>query len=144
MEFAVRGAAMNYSLSDIEGIGPMIAERLRSQRIRTTAKLLEAGKNAKGRRRLAEETGVEYAKILKLTNMADLMRIKGIGEEHTELLEAAGVDTVRALKYRNPSNLAKAMAEANKTRKLVRAVPSEQMIAKWISQARSLPMKITY
>lgn len=135
---------MNYSISDIEGIGPVIAERLRAQRIRTTARLLEAAKNPKGRRLLAEKTGVEYAKILKLTNMADLMRIKGIGEEYTELLEAAGVDTLRELKFRNPKNLAKAMAEANKARKLVRAVPSEQMIAKWIAQAKSLVMKITY
>jgi predicted flap endonuclease-1-like 5' DNA nuclease len=135
---------MNYSISDIEGIAPVIAERLRAQRIRTTARLLEAAKNPRGRRMLAEKTGVDPAKILKLTNMADLMRIKGVGEELTQLLEAAGVDTVRELKFRNPKNLAKAMADANKTRKLVRAVPSEQMIAKWIVQARSLPMKITY
>jgi predicted flap endonuclease-1-like 5' DNA nuclease len=135
---------MNYSISDIEGIAPVIAERLRAQRIRTTARLLEAAKNPRGRRMLAEKTGVDPAKILKLTNMADLMRIKGVGEELTQLLEAAGVDTVRELKFRNPKNLAKAMADANKTRKLVRAVPSEQMIAKWIVQARSLPMKIPY
>lgn len=135
---------MNYSIADIEGIGPMIAQRLRTQRIRTTAKLLEAAKNPKGRRMLSEKTGVEYAKILKLTNMADLMRIKGVGEEITQLLEAAGVDTVRELKFRNPRNLAMAMAEANRTKRLVRAVPSEQMIAKWIAQAKSLPMKITY
>jgi predicted flap endonuclease-1-like 5' DNA nuclease len=144
LKFAARGAAMSYSISDIEGIGPVIAERLRNQRIRTTAKLLEVAKNPKGRKMLAEKTGVEYAKILKFTNMADLMRIKGVGEEYTELLEAAGVDTVRELKFRNPHNLAKAMAVANKTRKLVRAVPSEQMIAKWVAQAKSLPMKITY
>lgn len=135
---------MNYSISDIDGVSLVVAERLRAQRIRTTAKLLEAAKNPKGRKLLAEKIGLEPAKILKLTNMADLMRIKGVGEEHTELLEAAGVDTVRALKFRNPRNLAKAMAEANKTRRLVRAVPSEQMIVKWITQAKSLPMKITY
>ncbi len=135
---------MSYPITDIEGIGPAIADRLKALRIRTTTKLLEAAKNPKRRKALAEQTGVECAKILKWANMADMMRIKGVGEEYSELLEVAGVDTVRELKFRNPKNLAKAMAEANKHRKLVRVVPSEQMLAKWIAQARSLPMKITY
>lgn len=138
------GQAMSYPISDIEGIGPTIAERLKSQRIRTTRKLLEAAKNPKGRKTLAEKTGVDCAKILKWANAADMMRIKGVGEEYSDLLEAAGVDTVRELKFRNPKNLAQSMAAANKARKLVRVVPSEQMVAKWIAQAKSLPMKITY
>lgn len=135
---------MNYPISDIEGIGPAIAERLKAQRIRTTGKFLEAAKNPFRRKKLAEATGLDCTKILKWANMADMMRIKGVGEEYSELLEAAGVDTVRELKFRNPKNLAQAMAAANKTRKLVRVVPSEQMVAKWIAQAKSLPMKITY
>ncbi len=142
--FGIGANAMSYPISDIEGIAPTIAERLKAQRIRTMQKLLEAAKSPKGRKALAAKTGVECARILKWANMADMMRIKGVGEEYSELLEAAGVDTVRELKYRNPKNLAEAMAEANKARKLVRVVPSEQMVAKWIAQARSLPMKITY
>jgi hypothetical protein len=76
--------------------------------------------------------------------MADMMRIKGIGEEYSELLEAAGVDTVRELKHRNPKKLAQAMAKANTERKLVRLLPSEKAITKWIAEAKSLPMKISY
>ena len=76
--------------------------------------------------------------------MADMMRIKGIGEEYSELLEAAGVDTVRELKYRNPKKLAEAIAAANTRRRLVRLLPSEKAVTKWIAEARSLPMKITY
>jgi hypothetical protein len=87
---------------------------------------------------------VEPQRILKWANMADMMRIKGVGEEYSELLEAAGVDTVRELKYRNPKKLAEAMATANTKRKLVRLLPSEKAIAKWIAEAKSLPMKITY
>lgn len=139
-----RGEVMNYPITDIEGIGPAIAERLKALRIRTTSRLLEAAKNPKRRKALAEKTGLECARILKWANMADMMRIKGVGEEYSELLEAAGVDTVRELKFRNPKNLAQAMAAANKSRKLVRVLPSEQTIAKWIAQAKSLPMKITY
>lgn len=135
---------MNYPITDIEGIGPAVADRLKSLRIRTTARLLEEAKNARGRKALAAKTGIDSARLLKWANMADMMRIKGIGEEYSELLEAAGVDTVRELKHRNPKNLARAMAAANARKKLVRLLPSEKAIAKWIAQASSLPLKITY
>jgi len=135
---------MSYPITDIEGIGPAYAERLKSLRIRTTSRLLEEAKSPRGRKALAEKTGVEPSRILKWANMADMMRIKGVGEEYSELLEAAGVDTVRELKYRNPKKLAEKMATANTKRKLVRLLPSEKAISKWIAEAKSLPMKITY
>jgi predicted flap endonuclease-1-like 5' DNA nuclease len=135
---------MTYPITDIEGIGPAFADRLKGLRIRTTSRLLEAAKNPRGRKTLAEQTGIEPSRILKWANMADMMRIKGIGEEYSELLEAAGVDTVRELKHRNPKNLAQAMAAANARRKLVRLLPSEKAVTKWIAEAKSLPLKITY
>jgi predicted flap endonuclease-1-like 5' DNA nuclease len=135
---------MTYPITDIEGIGPAVADRLKGMRIRTTTRLLEAAKNPRGRKVLAAKTGIDSSRILKWANMADMMRIKGIGEEYSELLEAAGVDTVRELKHRNPKKLAQAMAAANARRKLVRLLPSESTIKKWIVQANSLPMKITY
>jgi predicted flap endonuclease-1-like 5' DNA nuclease len=135
---------MSYPITDIEGIGPAYAERLKNLRIRTTSRLLEEAKSPRGRKALAEKTGVETSRILKWANMADMMRIKGVGEEYSELLEAAGVDTVRELKYRNPKKLAEAMKKANTTRKLVRLLPSEKAVARWIAKAKSLPMKITY
>jgi predicted flap endonuclease-1-like 5' DNA nuclease len=135
---------MTYPITDIEGIGPAVADRLKSLRIRTTARLLEAAKSPRGRKVLAEKTGVDSARILRWANMADMMRIKGVGEEYSELLEAAGVDTVRELKHRNPKNLVQAMAAAKNRRRLVRLLPSESSIKKWIAQANSLPMKITY
>ncbi len=81
---------------------------------------------------------------MRFANYADKMRIKGIGEDYAELLEAAGVDTVRELKYRNPANLAKRMAEVNKQLKLVRALPSEKVVLRWIETAKKLPIKISY
>ena len=72
------------------------------------------------------------------------MRIKGISKEYAELLQAAGVDTVKELKYRNPANLAQAMADANKKRKMVRLLPSEKVVERWIENAKKLPLKITY
>jgi predicted flap endonuclease-1-like 5' DNA nuclease len=135
---------MSYPLTDIEGIEPDVACKLKSVGIRTTTTLLEAAKNAKGRKALACKTGFDEKRILCWANMADKMRIKGIGEEYAELLQAAGVDTVKELKYRNPGNLAKAMAAANIKRKLVRLLPSEKAVLRWIEYAKKLPLKITY
>jgi predicted flap endonuclease-1-like 5' DNA nuclease len=134
----------SYPITDIDGIEPDVATRLKSAGIKTTAKLLEAARSPKGRRMLAAQTGFDEKKILCWANMADKMRIKGIGEEYAGLLHAAGVDTVKDLKYRNPSNLAKAMAAANAKRKLVRLVPTEKAVLRWIEHAKKLPLKITY
>jgi predicted flap endonuclease-1-like 5' DNA nuclease len=134
----------SYPITDIEGIEADTAARLKSAGIRTTAKLLESARNPKGRRLLAEMTGFDEKKILCWANMADKMRIKGVGEEYAELLHAAGVDTVKDLKYRNPCNLAKAMAAANAKRKLVRLLPSEKAVLRWIEHAKKLPLKISY
>ena len=134
----------SYPITDIEGIEAEVAVRLKSAGIRTTGKLLETARNPKGRRQLAELTGFDEKRILCWANLADKMRIKGVGEEYAELLQAAGVDTVRELKYRNPANLAKALAAANAKRKLVRLLPSEKAVLRWIEHAKKLPLKITY
>jgi predicted flap endonuclease-1-like 5' DNA nuclease len=135
---------MSYPITDIEGIEPEVASKLKSVGIRTTVKLLEAARNPKGRKALAAKTGYDEKKILCWANLADKMRIKGVGEEYAELLHAAGVDTVKDLKYRNPANLAKAMKAANAKRKLVRLLPSEKAVLRWIEHAKKLPLKITY
>jgi predicted flap endonuclease-1-like 5' DNA nuclease len=135
---------MSYPITHIERIEPDVASRLKSMGIRTTTRLLEAARNPKGRKSLAEQTGFDEKKILCWANMADRMRVKGVGEEYAELLHAAGVDTVKDLKYRNPGNLAKAMAAANAKRKLVRLLPSEKAVLRWIEHAKKLPPKITY
>jgi predicted flap endonuclease-1-like 5' DNA nuclease len=134
----------SYPITDIDGIEAEVAATLKSGGIRTTGKLLETARSPKGRRMLAEQTGVDEKKILCWANLADKMRIKGVGEEYAGLLHAAGVDTVKDLKYRNPANLAKALAAANAKRKLVRLLPSEKAVLRWIEHAKKLPLKITY
>jgi predicted flap endonuclease-1-like 5' DNA nuclease len=135
---------MSYSIADLQRIPAGFAATLKSVGIRTTAKFLERAKDPKGRKDLAEKTGFNEKDILRWANKVDRMRIKGVGEDYAELLEAAGVDTVKELKYRNPRNLAKAMAEANVKRKLVRLLPSEMAVVRWIENARKLQLKITY
>ncbi|WP_349360028.1 DUF4332 domain-containing protein [Stappia sp.] len=135
---------MSYSISEIEGIGPAYAEKLNAIGIKTTAAYLERAKDPKGRKALAEETGIDDKRILKWANMADLMRISGVGEEYSELLEAAGVDTVKELKHRNAANLHAKMAEVNGEKKLVRQLPSAGAVEKWVEQAKALDPMMTY
>lgn len=133
-----------YPITDISGIDAEVAASFKSVGIRTTSGLLEAAKSPKGRKELAAKIGVSEKNILYWANMADRMRIKGVGEDYASLLQAAGVDTVKELKYRNPARLAKAMAEANARRKLVRVLPSDRAVVRWIEHAKRLQMKITY
>ena len=134
---------MTYPIAAI-GTDADEARKLRSRRIRTAEGLLEAAKNPKGRKVLASKTGYDEAQILRWANLADRMRIRGVREPYAELLRAAGVETIRDLKYRNPCNLAKSMAEVNSRRKLVRFLPSEKLIEQWIEDAKKLQPKITY
>ncbi len=135
---------MAYKIDEIEGIGPAYKEKLNAAGIETTDNLLDTCGDKKGRAALAEKTGVSEGQLLKWTNMADLMRISGVGEEYSELLEAAGVDTVKELRNRNAENLAAKMAEVNEEKKLTRAVPSQSQVEKWVEQAKTLDPKITY
>jgi predicted flap endonuclease-1-like 5' DNA nuclease len=135
---------MSYSIADIGGIGPEYADRLRTLGIRTTSRLLDSAKSPKLRKLLAERTGLDEKRILSWANLADRMRIKGVGEDYAALLQAAGVDTIKELKYRNPEKLARALAAANVRRKLVRVLPSGQAVERWIEDAKRLPPKISY
>ena len=135
---------MSYPLTAIAGIGPAMTARLKAIGIRTTEKLLEAAKSAKGRKDLAQRLGVDEHAVLRWANLADRMRIKGVREPYAELLKDAGVDTVKELKYRNPGRLAEAMAAANAKRKRVQLLPSEKRVGRWIETAKKLPLKISY
>ncbi len=129
---------------DIEGIGPTYAQKLTATGITTTDALLEAGATPKGREELSEQTGIAESLILEWVNLADLFRIKGVGEEYSDLLEEAGVDTVVELSRRNAENLHAKILEVNETKKLVRRPPALSVVQRWIEQAKSLPRKVEY
>jgi predicted RecB family nuclease len=135
---------MSYPITDIDGIAGEVAATLKSVGIRTTERLLREARTVKGRKLLAEKTGFSEKQLLCWANVADRMRIRGISREYAELLQAAGVDTVKELKYRNPANLAKSMADANKKRKMVRLLPSEKVVCRWIESAQKLELMIRY
>lgn len=134
----------NYKVEEVEGIGPVIGEKLRNAGIKDTDSLLARSCTPKDRKSLAEESGLTTKQILKFANMVDLFRIDGVGSEFAELLESAGVDTVPELAQRNPANLTQAMATTNEEKKLTRRVPSEKEVTKWVAQAKELPRMLEY
>lgn len=131
-------------LTTVEGIGPVYSQKLQEVGINSAEALLENGATPKGRQEIAEKSGISYAKVLEWINHVDLFRIKGVGEEYADLLEAAGVDTVPELAQRNPGNLHEKMTAVNAEKKLVRQLPSSAQVADWVEQAKQLPRVITY
>jgi predicted flap endonuclease-1-like 5' DNA nuclease len=138
------------SIDTIEGIGPAYAKKLKASGVRSCEALLKRGATKKGRNELAEATGFDAKTLLEWVNRADLMRVKGVGSEYSDLLEAAGVDTVKELRNRNAKNLTAKMAEVNeaaikKTKKsIVRRVPAESMVERWVAHAKKLPPVVTH
>lgn len=132
------------NIEQVEGIGQIYTERLNANGINTVEALLKQGAFPAGRERIARETGIPETLILEWVNHADLWRINGVGEEYSDLLEEAGVDTVVELAQRNPHNLYEKLMEVNRYKKLVRRMPSEKQVADWVSQAKMLPRVVTY
>ncbi len=135
---------MGYRIDEIEGIGQAYRDKLGTAGITTTDDLLEHCCSPGGRKKIAEKTGVSEKQILGWTNMADLMRVSGVGRQYAELLEAAGVDTIKELRTRNVQNLATKIEEINAAKRLAKATPTETMISDWISQAKNTDPKLTY
>ena len=136
---------MAYKVDEIEGIGPKYAEKLNSCGIKTTDDLLAKCCKKEGRKEVTEATGISNDKLRDWANMSDLMRISGVAEEYSELLEKAGVDTVKELRNRNAANLAQKMLEINEEKNLTRRPPSEKVVTKWVDQAKELaPSEFTY
>jgi predicted flap endonuclease-1-like 5' DNA nuclease len=131
-------------LIDIEGVGPVYASKLEAVGVKDTDALLMLGATPKGRKELAEKSGVNETLILKWVNRVDLARVKGIGSEYADLLEASGVDTVVELGTRKPENLVKKMAEVNEAKNLVRKLPALTQVEDWVKQAKDLPRAVSY
>lgn len=133
---------MSYNIIDVEGIGPTYAEKLNAAGVATTDDLLEKGGTKAGRSALASTTGIDEGRILTWVNHTDLHRIDGIAGQTSELMEAAGVDTVKELATRNAVNLNAKMAEVNEAKNLSGRVPSAEQLQKMIDQAKILDQKV--
>lgn len=132
------------SLGKIEGIGEKYALELKMLGINTTESLLDRGRTPHAREKIANKSGITKTLILEWVNLADLFRIKGVGEEYSDLLEEAGVDTVVELAQRNPDNLYHTVVEVNQKKKLVRKLPTQGQVGDWVKQAKQLPRVVEY
>jgi predicted flap endonuclease-1-like 5' DNA nuclease len=128
----------------VEGIGEVYARKLHEAGVPTTEALLEVGATPQGREALAQRTGIGHGLILKWVNRADLFRVKGIGEQYSDLLAAAGVETVLELAQRVAEHLHSKLVETNEAKRLVRHVPSPDHVADWVEQAKRLPRVVSY
>lgn len=135
---------MSKTITEIEGIGPVFKEKLGKAGIATVEALLTKGASKKGRKEIAEASGIDEGKILDWVNMADLFRIKGVASQFAELLKATGVDTVKELRTRNPENLHKALTEKNAEKNLTRVVPALSQVEGFINQAKDLDPIVTH
>ena len=132
------------SVIDIEGIGEIYARKLHEAGVATMEELLEQGATPGGRKALVEKTGIGDRLILKWVNRADLFRVKGVGEHYSDLLAAAGVETVLELAQRRADHLHQKMVETNQAKRLVRVVPGPEQVADWVQQAQKLPRAVSY
>ncbi len=131
-------------IDKLEGVGPAYAKKLNQAGIRTVRDLLRACGTPEGRKEVAQQTGIDGKLILRWTNMADLFRIRGIGPQYAELLEAAGVDTVPELAQRNPENLYKKLAEVNAEKRMVKQLPTLRLVRTWVEQAGKIGRRVYY
>ncbi len=135
---------MSYKLIDIEGIGETYASKLANIGLTTPENYLEVACTASGRKKIAEDTGISSALILKWANHCDLIRINGIGPQYAEMLEIAGVDTVKELRHRVPQNLQAKLAEVNAEKNIANRVPSVSEVEKWVAEAKELACVMAY
>ena len=135
---------MGYRIEDVEGIGPVYAEKLAAAGIGTTTALLKRCGGRRGRQEVGEKTGISERHLLKWANLADLMRITGVGPQYSELLEAAGVDTVKELRHRNAASLAARMREVHEAKGITRTSPAASIVQRWIDQAIEMSPAITH
>lgn len=134
----------HYKIDAVEGIGTVYGEKLRLSSIKDTGELLTALSTPAKRKTVAKETGIPESHITRFANMVDLFRIKGVGPQYSELLEASGVDTTKELSQRVPSNLLKKMDEVNSAKNLSKRIPTEKELVRWIEEAKSLPRVLEY
>ncbi len=135
---------MAKKITEIEGIGPVYQEKLAAAGVKTVEGLLEAGASKAGRKKIADESGLDESKILVWVNMADLFRINGVASQFAELLKAAGVDTVKELRNRNAENLHAKLVEVQEEKKITRSVPALSQVEDFIEQAKKLEPMVTY
>ncbi|MEM9034742.1 MAG: DUF4332 domain-containing protein [Actinomycetota bacterium] len=127
-------------IAELDGISERHAARLRDLGISSSDDLLSYGATRRGREELSKVTRLGVKRIHEWVKRADLLRVPGISIKYSNLLESAGVETVRDLRRRNPEKLSAQLAELNRRRGIVGRPPSEPEVGRWVDAARDLPV----
>jgi predicted flap endonuclease-1-like 5' DNA nuclease len=121
-----------------------LVERLKGLSVADSDGFVEAAATPAQRAKLATHCGCDTKTILELANRADLARVKGVSGVYSDLLENAGVDTVKELAVRNAENLHAKIVETNTAMQLTQRVPTADQVSQWIEQAKALPKLLQY
>ena len=132
------------AVSEIKGVSEALAAKLAGLGIKNSDQLLEKANSPQERRDLAAKLGIDAKQVLEMANRADLIRIKGVAGAFSDMLENAGVDTVKELASRVPGNLQPKLVEINEKMKLSQRTPTVDMVADWVNQAKALPKILEY
>ncbi len=135
---------MSVPVSELKGMSPEMAQKLIAMGIKNNEQFLEAAKAPENRKQLAQQLGCETRPVLELANRADLSRVKGVAGTYSDLLEQAGVDTVKELATRRADNLHAKILEVNAERKITSRPPTADMVTAWVAQAKELPKILAY
>jgi hypothetical protein len=131
-------------IDEIRSLSHKDATRLRKAGVRTTDALLRRAATRSGRSELAGETDISTTDLLRWVNVADLMRVRGIGGEYAELLGSCGVNTLKELRRRNAVALTAKVMSMNGRKDLVRRLPTEAMVESWIDRAGELEQLVRH
>ncbi len=131
------------SIDSINGMTHIEATKLRRARVRTTVTFLQIASSRSGRALLTKETGISSPKLLHWAKRAELMEIRNLGRDYSDLLEAVGVESVSELKRRNPESLHESMSAMNSKQEIVDRMPSIKRVAKWIDESKDIDIKVS-
>ena len=131
------------SIDSINGMTHTEATKLRRARVRTTVTFLQIASTRSGRALLTKETGITSPKLLHWAKRAELMKIKNLGRDYADLLEAVGVESVADLKRRNPESLHEVMQNANHVKKIVDRMPSLKRVTNWINDSKDIVITVS-
>lgn len=135
---------MGVLIAKLRGLDEALAGKLKAEGLKDSDLFLETASTPKGRKELAAKCEVDTKVILQLANRADLARVKGVAGVFGDLLEVAGVDTVKELATRRPDNLHKKMVETNDEQKIAGRNPTMADVEGWVAQAKELPKTLQY
>ena len=135
---------MTTALKDLKGVTRAMIPALKEKGIGDNEQFAAAAATPTQRKELAELCECSTKDILEIANRADLARIKGVSGVYSDLLENAGIDTVKELAARRPDNLLEKLKTTNIAMKLTRQPPRAAQLEAWVAQAKELPRILTY